>query len=161
MEFLQSFALWLESTKLSDAMIYPWVWPTVEVFHFVGLTLLLGTIIPLDLRMLGMAKQLPLGPLHQLVLPWAFAGFGISLTTGTLLVVGMATAYVGNMAFYLKLLAILLGGVNALVFYLTVSREVESLGPGDDAPPLAKVIAGSSLFLWLSVITFGRSIALY
>ena len=160
-QLLLSFATWLESTRFSEAMTYRGVWPTVEAIHFLGLTLLLGTVVFLDLRMLGVAKQLPLGPLHQLVLPWALTGFGIMLITGTLLTVGMATNYVGNWAFYLKVFAMLLAGVNALAFYLTVSREVEALGPGQDAPPLAKMIAGASMFLWFSVLTFGRFISLY
>jgi hypothetical protein len=59
----------------------------------------------------------------------------------------------------LKLLFIFLAGINLLAFYLTgMSRAVDGLGPGDDAPPLAKVIAGTSLFLWLAVIYVGRLI---
>jgi hypothetical protein len=68
---------------------------------------------------------------------------------------------VDNLMFQLKLLALLLAGLNVLLFYLTVFRKVEALGPGEDAPPLAKLIAGSSLFLWFAVICFGRYIALY
>ena len=160
MESLRTFAFWLESTRLSDSMIYPWVWPTVEAFHFLGLTLLLGTIMLFDLRLLGVAKRLPAGPLHQMV-PWGIAGFCISLISGTLLFVGMAVTYVDNLMFQLKLLALLLAGVNVLLFYLTVSRKALALGPGQDAPLLAKTIAGSSLFLWFAVICFGRYIALY
>ena len=161
MEFLQSFALWLESTRLHPVMTYPWVWPTLEAIHFFGLALLLGAIIPLDLRMLGMAKQLPLGPLHQLALPWAITGFALSLITGGLFIVGHATSYVGNTALYLKLGALLLTGVNVLVFYLTSFRKAEAVGPGEDAPLPAKMVAAASLFLWFSVITLGRMIGIY
>ena len=49
-----------------------------------------------------------------------------------------------------------LAGINVLVFRLTVFHKTMTLGPGDDAPPLAKVIAGVSLFLWIGVIWFGR-----
>ena len=158
---LQSFASWLENQGFFAFAHLRGVWPTLEAFHFVGLTLLLGSVLLLDLRMLGVAKQLPCGPVHRLTLRWAFVGFGLMVVTGFLLMAGKATAFlVDNPAFYLKLLAILLAGVTALVFYFTVHREVEAVGPGQDAAPLAKAIAGTSLFLWLSVITFGRYMAL-
>jgi len=155
---LQSFASWLENVGFFAFAHLRAVWPTLEALHFVGLALLLGSVLLLDLRMLGVAKQLPCGPVHRLTLRWAFVGFSIMAVTGFLLMAGKATAYlVDNVAFYLKLLGILLAGVNALVFYSTAAfRAVETLGPGEDAPPLAKAVAGASMFLWLSVITFGR-----
>jgi hypothetical protein len=160
MDFLQSFAFWLETTRLHPVMHYPWVWPTLEAIHFIGITLLLGPVLLLDLRMLGVAKQLPVGPLHRLV-PWALFGFVLALITGTCFIIGSATAYLGNTALYLKIPAILLAGVNALAFYVTRTyRKVQDLGPGDDAPAPAKAIAFVSLFLWFSVITLGRMIGI-
>jgi hypothetical protein len=151
---------WLDSTRLSAWMVYPWVWPTLEIFHFLGLTLLMGTVVLLDLRLLGMGKGLPVGPLHQFI-PWGIAGFIVNLITGLLFFVGSPTAYAYNIAFQLKMIAILLAGMNVLVFYLILFRKAEALGPGDDAPLAAKCVAGTSLFLWLSVIVLGRYIALY
>jgi hypothetical protein len=151
---------WLDSTQLSAWVVYPWVWPTLEVFHFLGLTLLMGTVVLLDLRLLGMGKGLPVAPLHQFI-PWGIAGFIVNLITGFLFFVGSPTAYVYNIAFQLKMTAILLAGMNVLVFYLILFRKVEALGPGDDAPLAAKCVAGTSLFLWLAVIVLGRYIALY
>jgi hypothetical protein len=72
---------------------------------------------------------------------------------------GMDQYYTYDWAFWLKMLAIMLLGVNVAAFYLTGAFDsVEGLGPGDDAPPLAKFIAASSLFLWFAVITLGRYI---
>ena len=157
---LQSIGLWLEHYFFPLAHLRG-LWPTLEAIHFVGLTLLLGSVLLLDLRMLGVAKQLPCGPVHRLTLTWAFVGFGLMAVTGFTLMAGKATAFlVDNPAFYLKMLALFLAGLNALAFYLTVHLEVEAVGPGEDAPPLAKAIAGISLFLWFSVITFGRYMAL-
>jgi hypothetical protein len=74
----------------------------------------------------------------------------------------MPAYYAFDVAFWLKILAVLLLGLNAVVFYLTDAfRSVERLGPGDDAPRLAKLVAGSSLFLWFAVITLGRYIQSY
>jgi len=110
------------------------------------------------LRMLGFAKQIPIGALHRL-LPWAMAGFGINLVTGVLAFTGMDQYYTYDWAFWLKMLAIMLLGLNVAAFYLTDAFEsVGHLGPGEDAPPLAKFIAATSLFLWFAVITLGRYI---
>src|SRR5258708_7230645 len=135
-----------------------WWWAFMMDLHFVGLALLVGTGGILDLRILGFAKQIPIAPLHRLV-PWAMAGFGINLVTGVLAFTGMDQYYTYNWAFWLKMLAIMLLGLNVAAFYLTGAFEsVEGLGPGGDAPPLAKFIAASSLFLWFAVITLGRYI---
>jgi hypothetical protein len=126
--------------------------------HFVGLVLLIGTVGIMDLRLLGFVKQIPFAPLHRL-LPWALVGFGVNLVTGVLAFTGMDQFYTYDWAFWLKMIAIMLLGLNAAAFYVTGAFEsVADLGPGEDAPPLAKFIAGTSLFLWFSVITLGRYI---
>ena len=138
-----------------------WWWAFMMDLHFVGLVLLIGTVGILDLRMLGFAKQIPIDPLHRLV-PWAMAGFGINLVTGVLAFTGMDQFYTYDWAFWLKMLAIVLLGLNVAAFYLTGAFEsVRGLGPGDDAPLFAKFIAATSLFLWFAVITLGRYIQSY
>src|SRR5579864_1934324 len=135
-----------------------WWWAFMMDMHFVGLALLIGTVGILDLRVLGFAKQIPIDPLHRLI-PWAMLGFGVNLVTGILAFTGMDQYYTYDWAFWLKIFAIMLLGLNVAAFYLTGAfKSVESLGAGDDAPPLAKFIAGTSLFLWLAVITLGRYI---
>ena len=110
-----------------------------------------------------MAKGLPIAALRRL-LPWGVFGFVLCVTTGALFVLGFQANLPVNAYdvirtdtwLQLKLLFILLAGMNLLAFYVTgMSRAVDGLGPGDDAPLLAKVIAGASLFLWLGVIYFG------
>ena len=138
-----------------------WWWAFMMDLHFVGLALLMGVVGILDLRILGFAKQIPIHSLHRL-LPWAMVGFGINLVTGVLAFTGMDQYYTYDWAFWLKMLAIMLLGLNAAAFYLTGAFEsVDGLGPGADAPPLAKFIAASSLFMWFAVITLGRYIQSY
>jgi len=138
-----------------------WWWAFMMDMHFVGLALLIGTVGILDLRMLGFAKQIPIDPLHRLV-PWAMAGFGVNLVTGILAFTGMSNYYTYDWAFWLKMLAIMLLGLNVAAFYLTGAfNSVEGLGPGEDAPPFAKFIAATSLVLWFAVITLGRYIQSY
>src|SRR5918912_1889805 len=117
---IRLFATWLHSTKLSWAVAggIPWIWPLCETLHFMGLALLMGAVSVLDLRMLGMAKELPLGPLQKLM-PWAIAGFTINLITGFLFFAGDPFQYIHNIAFFFKLLFIALAGVNVILFYVT------------------------------------------
>jgi hypothetical protein len=160
--FTHPFVVWLASTSFSKLMVQnKWWWAFMMDMHFIGLTLLIGVIGALDLRMLGFGKDMPLAPMHKFV-PWAIAGFMINLITGTLAFIGMPIFYTYDTAFWLKMFAILLAGVNVGIFYLTgVFRKVEGLGPGEDAPISAKLIAASSMFLWFSVIMLGRYIQVF
>ena len=149
-------------SKFTDLMLVSkYWWAFMMDLHFIGLALLIGTVGILNLRVLGFEKRLTGASLHRLM-PWAMAGFGINVLTGTLAFIGMPSYYAFDAAFWLKMLAVLLLGLNAAVFYLTDAFEsVERLGPGQEAPRLAKVVAGSSLFLWFAVITLGRYIQSY
>ena len=145
--------------KFTDLMlISKWWWAFMMDLHFIGLALLIGTVGILNLRVLGFAKPLPIAPLHRLM-PWAMAGFGMNTLTGILAFIGMPSYYTFDVAFWLKMLALLLLGLNVAAFYLTEAfHSVEHLGPGEDAPPLAKFMAASSLVLWFAVIPLGRYI---
>jgi len=163
-EFLR---YWLRWPTLEVAMAVPWAWPLAETFHFLGLCLLVGIVGMFDLRILGVAKGLPIGTLKRL-LPWGVLGFLLCLVTGALFVLGIGANLYNDNAYdviardeflQLKLLFIALAGLNLLAFYVTgMSRRVDGLEQGDDAPALAKVIAATSLFLWIGVIVFGRLI---
>ena len=158
---MQSLQFWLENTRLSHFMVRSsFAWPICESLHFLGLSLLIGTVGLFDLRLLGMWKDLSPRAMHRLV-GWGILGFVINAITGTMFFVGIPYQYIYNGAFQLKLIGMLILGINMLMFYLTVHRKVEALGPGDAAPLGAKVIAFTSLFLWISVICLGRMEAFY
>src|ERR1700683_3223196 len=147
--FVHPFLAWLSDTEFSKLMVgSKWWWAFLMDMHFIGLTLLMGTIGLLDMRVLGFAKQLPISPLNKLV-PYGIGGFMINLVTGALAFIGMPLFYGYDLAFWLKMLFILLAGLNVMMFYTTSAfQECEEVGPGQDAPVLAKFIAGASLFLW-------------
>jgi hypothetical protein len=135
-----------------------WWWAFMMDLHFIGLVLLVGTIGLFNLRVLGFAKQVPVAPLNKLV-PWGIAGLGINVLTGLLAFIGMPTFYSHDIAFVLKIVAVLLAVTTLGMFYqMAAFRDCEAVGPGQDAPPRAKFIAGISLFLWLAVIVLGRYI---
>jgi len=130
----------------------PWMWPACETLHFVGLSLLMGVVLALDLRMLGVMKNVSFAAVHRL-LPWGILGFGINVTTGMAFFVGVPAQYTGNVAFYWKVILVMLAGANAL--YFTMVDEAWEIRSGDDAPFTAKLVAGSALVLWVGVMYFG------
>jgi hypothetical protein len=130
----------------------PWMWPTCETLHFVGLSLLMGVVLLVDLRVLGFMRGVSFASLHRL-LPGAAIGFGVNVITGILFFVGIPNQYTGNKSFYWKLALVLLAGLNAV--YFTVVDEPWALGPGEDAPFTAKFAAVSAMLLWVGVMYCG------
>lgn len=158
---------WLQWPSLEFFMEQPGAWALCETLHFVGLCLLIGMVGLFDLRVLGMGKGVTPSALKPL-LPWGVVGFGLCVATGALFVGGMGANLVGDNAYDVilrdtwlqwKLLFIALAGVNLAGFYLTgMSRAVDAVEAGGDAPTLAKFFAGTSLCLWIGVIVLGRLI---
>jgi hypothetical protein len=130
----------------------PWMWPTCETLHFVGLSLLCGVVFLVDLRVLGVMKGVSFASLHRL-LPWAALGFGVNIATGMLFFVGIPGQYIHNPSFYWKIGLAMLAGANAL--YFTILDEPWSLGPKEDAPLTAKIAAVSAMLLWVGVMYCG------
>jgi uncharacterized membrane protein len=154
---IESFSNWLGTTAASGfVMQHAWVWPAAETLHFVGLSMLIGTIGAIDLRLLGLAKRVPFAPLHRL-LPWGISGFGICLGTGIVFFTGQSSQYINNWVFWCKMLFVVLAGANVAIFYVTgIFQAAEDLQAGDDAPLAAKAVALASLVLWLGVLYLGR-----
>ena len=162
--FLRYWLAWPAVEHFISA--HSWSWPLSETFHFFGIILLIGGVGAFDLRILGMAKGLPVAAVRRL-LPWGVFGFALCVTTGLMFVTGFRAnlpshpydVIATDVWLQMKLIFMALAGVNLLAFYVTgMSRAVHDLPAGADAPVLAKVIAGASLFLWLGVIYFGRLI---
>lgn len=137
-----------------------WGWPIAESIHFIGLTLLFGCIAAWDLRLLGLAKQVPIAAFHRLV-PFAVLGFAINAASGTFFLMTQPDQYLYNPAFHLKMLCVILAGANVVLFYLTMFRQVSRLGPGAQGPVLARLNGAASLVLWVTVIVCGRMITFY
>ena len=153
---IDSLAVWLVSTRLSLFVnAHTWVWPTCETLHFMGLTLLVGMVGMFDLRVLGFAPGLPLRAVHRLI-PLGVAGFAVNLVTGIVFFAARPEQYIHNAAFGWKLLFLAIAGLNVLLFNRTVLSRTLAVGPGAQAPMLAKVIAGTSLVCWFTVLYFGR-----
>jgi uncharacterized membrane protein len=132
---------------------YPWVWPVAEILHFLGLTVLFGVVLSVNLRLLGVMKHVALVDVYKL-LPLAMWAFVIQGITGMVFFIAQAFQYIDNVAFHWKILLMLVAAANVL--YLTIFDDFWELGPEDDAPVLAKVASASQVALWLGVLYFGR-----
>lgn len=155
MEFLQ----WLETTPIANAIRTSiWMYPALETTHYIGLSFLVGGIMLIDLRLLGFAKNLKLGSMIGL-LPWVWAGFIINVASGTLIFIYGATNFGVNHAFWLKMVFMVLAGINAMIFTLAVSRSGSDWIESGRVPTFVKAVATISFALWLCVVTTGRWMA--
>ncbi len=155
---MDAFIDWIVSTRLSWFVTeYRWVWPMTESVHFCGLTLLAGTVGLFDLRVLGLGKGIAPATLHA-TLRWGLVGFAASVVTGVMFISGTPDQYFYNDAFKLKVVLLALLGANAALFYWREFAGVRALGPHDDAPRSAKIVAAASLVFLLGVTLCGRMI---
>jgi hypothetical protein len=129
----------------------PWTWIAAETLHFVGLSLLVGVILLIDLRVLGFMSQVSFAALDRL-LPWAMLGFALNVFTGMLFFAAAYGQYTNNPAFFWKLVFVLLAGANTL--YFTFDRTW-AMAPGRDAPMLSKAAAVGAMFFWVGVMYWG------
>ena len=131
----------------------PWVWPICEVFHFVGLCLLFGIVLLVNLRLLGFIRNVAFVDVNRL-LPWAIAGLGINIVTGMLFFLASPEQYTQNPAFVWKIGLMLIAGVTLL--YPTMSDRAAALAAAERAPLAGRIIAAGSICLWIGVIFLGR-----
>jgi hypothetical protein len=129
----------------------PWTWVTAETLHFIGLSLLIGVLLLINLRTLGVIRAVPFGALDRL-LPWAVLGLGVNTITGMLFFAAAPSQYTKNPAFYWKLIFLLVAGFNTLYFFFDKGWAVE---PGHDTRPMSRLIAASALFFWVGVMYWG------
>jgi len=160
METLASFLDWPWMVALMESST--WVWPIAEMFHYLGMALLIGTVGLLDVRILGFGREIPIAALDRFV-AIGFIGFALNLITGLMFVtgnpLGQPIDYLTNLAFQIKMLLILLAGLNLLVFHVTgLARATEAVPASGEAPAAAKAVAIASLVFWFGVIYFGRMI---
>jgi uncharacterized membrane protein len=162
---MHTFQVWFLTTIggdtfIADVMRTGWVWAVVESVHFLGLCLLVGAIGTFDLRLLGLARRVPIAAVHRLI-PWGLLGFAINIATGVMFVMTEPDQYIYNPSFHLKLLFMAIAGLNAGMFYLTSYRRAFGSTATLDAPTRAKVIAAISLSAWIAVIICGRLLTFY
>lgn len=152
---LNEFAAWA-GLRMGDTA---W-WPVAESIHFIGLSLLFGCVGLFDLRLLGVGSRISFAAMHRLI-PWGVAGFLMNLITGLAFYATAPDRYTYNPVFQIKILLIMLAGLNILVFYSIVFPRLRALEPGAKTPILARCVGGISFLAWIGVITAGRLLPFY
>jgi hypothetical protein len=156
----------LETSGLGQAMRqWLWLYPTVETVHIVGIALLFGSIAVLDLRLIGLSRDIPVRRLARHVLPWTAGSFALIIPSGLLMFVAHASDFISSPVFVVKMCLILAAGLNAALFHALIfpsvevwdSEEMRKLPP----PPSARFAGIASLAIWIAVIACGRLLAYF
>ena len=148
----------LEGSTLAEAIRNSlYVFPLIESCHVIGLGLVFGTIVIVDLRLLGAASaSRPYTRVAAETLTYTWWAFGLTVATGALMFITNATVYAANTSFRVKMLLLVLSGLNVAIFQLTSARSLTRWDEQRQAPPAARAAAAVSLLLWLSIIVAGR-----
>jgi hypothetical protein len=151
---------WLQDTRLAigirDSLL---LFPLLESVHVIGLALVFGTIVVIDLRLLGVAStHRPFLRMSSDIIKWTWGAFALTALTGVLMFITNASVYFNNTYFRIKILLLVLAAVNVLVFELTAGRTMEQWNEAPSAPRIGKIVATVSVILWLGVIFAGRMI---
>jgi hypothetical protein len=159
---LAGFAAWMQASALGHFMREsgPWTYAIVNLAHVLGIATLFGSILVLDLRLIGVGRRVPLAAVSAAVVPVATAGFILAATTGVGLLATKATEYVCNPFLLIKFPAIALGLVNVAVFKRSRAWQAHVIRDLSDAEQrVLAIMGGLSLLCWLTAITAGRMIA--
>ena len=135
-----------------------WLWPVLEIFHFFGLTLLMGGLILIDLRMMGFFSAISRQGIKKL-LPLVILGFLMNLVTGIFFIYGDPSRYAINIGFQIKMVLVFLAGCNAAIYHLKIETYFLDLDSLTRRTPLSvKLVGFTSLSLWTGVLLLGRLI---
>jgi len=152
---------WLQDTPIGTSIREStWVFPIIEGTHLLAISLSVGTLLLMDLRLAGfLFRSEPVSRVSRAVLPISSVGFAIMFVTGILLFWCQAVKAYTSIFFKIKIALLVLAGINALVFELTVRRQSASWD-SDPVPPFRARMAGiTALVLWAGVICAGRTMA--
>jgi hypothetical protein len=155
------FCDWLAATQGSIALHESFVmYPLVESAHVLTLCVFVGLAAMLDLRLLGLTmRRVPVSEVVSRFLPWMKAGFVVMVGTGVLLFYAIPVRSYHNIFFRVKVIMLILAGVNAWVFHARLYGRVADWDLNPITPRAAKVAGALSLVIWAAVIVCGRLIA--
>jgi len=158
---LLSFCEWLASTHWSVALHESHLgYPLVESIHVLTLCVFVGMSMMLDLRLLGLTlRDVPFSEVADRLMPWMIGGFVVMVVSGALLFYAIPVRSYQNIFFRVKMILLVLAGVNAWVFQKGVYRRLASWDRDASPPRRARIAGGASLVLWVAIIVAGRMIA--
>lgn len=148
---------WLQNLNFpTDIRESGWLFPAIETVHVFALVLVVGSIMVVDLRLLGLTnRDRPFSQIASEMLPWTWVAFAVAATAGLLLFSSKALTYYANIPFRVKMLCLVLAGFNMLGFHWIGIRHLESWDAGKP-PARARFAGGASLLLWATIVAMGR-----
>lgn len=152
-------AFWesVQALPLSEHIGFTWWFPFLESIHVLAMGFVVGTILMVDLRLLGVAAlRYPTSLMTRELIPWTWAGFIIAAVTGLGLFMTRPTGYVINTAFQIKFMLLPLAALNMAWFQFRTMRDVELWDTDAVPPPAAKIAGVASLVLWAGILLAGR-----
>jgi hypothetical protein len=157
---LLSICEWINQTPSSVSIRESiWVYPILEVLHCVGILLVAGTIVVVDLRLLGYGvRRAPVSSVIAQVLPWTLSGFAFMALTGSLLAWSEPLRLYRSLFFPWKLLFLAVAGLNALLFHYGIYRGVGRWDTAALTPARARLAGVVSIVCWVCVIAAGRAV---
>jgi hypothetical protein len=157
---LAELAVWLQGSALSTAMQDSWAYPIIEGTHVMSLTLSVGMILWIDLRLMGVIlRGEPIRGMYVSVKPWLMLGFALMAVTGALLFIMRAGAVWVSGLFWTKMILLVLCAVNIFIYHFVVEKNNLAWDASSVPPRSARISGALSLLLWLSVIVVGRFMA--
>jgi hypothetical protein len=153
----------LEATTLAGALRNSvWAYPLINAAHILGVALLVGGIVPLDLRLLGIWRPAPLGHMWRIATRTAGAGLLLAVGCGALLFITRAGAYTQSALFIAKMMFVGAGGVNILFLHRIAPAHRWQHGEGAASISRGvRIAAGISITAWLTVLTLGRLVGYF
>jgi hypothetical protein len=133
------------------------LFPLIESVHVVAICLVVGSILAVDLRLLGLASiNRPVSRLTRGVLPLTWGAFAVAIASGGLLFISNATKYLGNGFFVAKMFLIAAAGLNMAIFHLVGAKDLPRWENDARLPLRARLAGGVSIALWIAVVACGR-----
>lgn len=153
------FTFWVgvENWGLSQIIAATNWFPTLETVHVIAAAMVVGSILWVDLRMLGLgANSYPISLLSRELIPWTWCAFGIAAITGLGMFITRAAGHLENPAFQSKLVLLVLAGLNMVYFHFKVYKDVSQWDTAASTPASVKIAGFLSLLLWSGVMLAGR-----
>ena len=136
-----------------------WAYPAVETIHILALAIVVGSIVIVDLRILGLSREVSVSRLSRHALPWTVGAFVVAMMTGLLMFTAHAEDFLTNRVFALKMGLILAAGTNAGILHAGAWRTVAQWDTGVLPPARVRFSAALSIAIWIGVVACGRLLA--
>ena len=155
---LMQWLMWLEETSVGTGIRESlWTYPLLHFGHILGNSLMFGTIVFLDLRLLGLGlTKRRVSDVAAQILPWTWVGWSVMFVTGGFIFTSDAVRFATHPFFQGKMALMLLAGLNAGAFHWTVFRGVEKWDVGVGTPLRARVAGAVSILTWIGILATGR-----